>query len=76
MRLLNQLLFINIYIAEAEVHGISLLHGNSVAFFILFEEVFREIYRYWATYDVEKGRVVSIVSDKLLNQEQFYVILK
>ena len=74
--IVNQLLFINICIAEAEVHGISLLHGNSVAFFILFEEVFREIYRYWATYDVEKGKVVAIVSDKLLNQEPFYVILK
>merc|ERR1712227_289989 len=44
---------------EAEVHGISLLHGNAVSFFILFEEVFREIYRYWANFDVEKGDLSS-----------------
>ena len=40
---------------EAEEKGVSLLHGNSSSFYIVFEEVFRAIFHYLSKFEVATG---------------------
>ena len=44
-----------ILILEAEEKGVSLLHGNSSSFYIVFEEVFRAIFHYLSKFEVATG---------------------
>ena len=42
---------------EAEETGVSIIHGNSSSFYILFEEIFRQIYKFWQDFSVSTDRL-------------------
>ena len=53
---------IEILFSEAEEEGVSLIHGNSSSFYVSFEEIFREIYKYFATTKLEEINVYHLSS--------------
>lgn len=42
---------------EAEETGVSIIHGNSSSFYILFEEIFRQIYKFWQDFSISTDRL-------------------
>ena len=42
---------------EAEETGVSIIHGNSSSFYILFEEIFRQIYKFWQDFSLSNDRL-------------------
>ena len=42
---------------EAEENGVSLIHGNSSSFYVLFEEIFRQIYRFWLAFNINNDKL-------------------
>ena len=43
--------------SEAEETGVSIIHGNSSSFYILFEEVFRQIFKFWQDFSLSTDRL-------------------
>ena len=35
----------------------SLIHGNSSSFYVLFEEIFRQIYRFWLAFNINNDKL-------------------
>ena len=44
-------------LVEAEDNGVSLIHGNASSFYVLFEEIFRQIYKFWHRFIVNKDKL-------------------
>ena len=42
---------------EAEETGVSIIHGNSSSFYILFEEIFRQIYKFWQDFSISNDKL-------------------
>ena len=45
---------------EAEETGVSIIHGNSSSFYILFEEIFRQIYNFWQNFSISTERLEDV----------------
>ena len=57
---LSFLLRLFFYFLEAEETGVSIIHGNSSSFYILFEEIFRQIYKFWQSYSMSADRLEDV----------------
>ena len=51
------------HFSAASQKGISLLHGNSSSFYVIFEEVFRVIYQYFLNFELGVHDLSSIVNE-------------
>ena len=60
--ILKKLSFIYL-LSAASQKGISLLHGNSSAFYVIFEEVFRVIYQYFLNLELGVHELTNIVNE-------------